>query len=102
MSYLKSEWTAAEVELTRERGLWGPLEGNPFDKWMLDPTEGPCRMRKKMMRNDDFYVHFPYRPNVRVMGLSDAAVSFCIVYKQYLEIFQADTVDIQLFKFTGC
>lgn len=29
---------------------------------MLDMTEGPCRMRKKMMRNDLFYLHYPYRP----------------------------------------
>lgn len=29
---------------------------------MLDMTEGPCRMRKKMMRNELFYLHYPYRP----------------------------------------
>lgn len=33
-----------------------------LDKWMLDMTEGPCRMRKKMMRNELFYLHYPYRP----------------------------------------
>ena len=31
---------------------------------MLDMTEGPCRMRKKMMRNDLFYLHYPYRPEL--------------------------------------
>lgn len=35
-----------------------------LDKWMLDMTEGPCRMRKKMMRNDMFYVQYPYRPEL--------------------------------------
>jgi hypothetical protein len=27
-------------------------------------TEGPCRMRKKMMKNELFYVHYPYRPEL--------------------------------------
>ena len=35
-----------------------------LDKWMLDMTEGPCRMRKKMCRNDLFYLHYPYRPEL--------------------------------------
>jgi len=29
---------------------------------MLDNTEGPCRMRKKLFRNDLFYVHYAYIP----------------------------------------
>lgn len=32
------------------------------DKWMLDTTEGPCRMRKKLIRNDQFYEHYPFVP----------------------------------------
>lgn len=62
--YLLEEWTQTENELLRERGLWGPLTGSRLDKWMLDMTEGPCRMRKKLMRNDMFYIHYPYRPNM--------------------------------------
>lgn len=31
---------------------------------MLDMTEGPCRMRKKMMKNELFYIHYPYRPEL--------------------------------------
>jgi len=27
---------------------------------MLDTTEGPCRMRKKLIKNEMFYVHYPY------------------------------------------
>lgn len=27
-------------------------------------TEGPCRMRKKMMKNELFYIHYPYRPEL--------------------------------------
>lgn len=51
-----------ECELLRERGLWGPPIGSHLDKWMLEMTEGPCRMRKKMVRNDMFYNHYPYVP----------------------------------------
>lgn len=25
---------------------------------------GPCRMRKKMIKNDAFYLHYPYRPEL--------------------------------------
>ncbi|OXA60252.1 WD repeat and FYVE domain-containing protein 3 [Folsomia candida] len=49
-----------EVELTRERGLWGPFSPSHLDKWMMDTTEGPCRMRKKMIRNEMFYIHYPF------------------------------------------
>ncbi|KAK4337141.1 hypothetical protein RND71_043359 [Anisodus tanguticus] len=30
----------------------------------LDMTEGPNRMRKKMIRNDMFYINYPYRPEM--------------------------------------
>lgn len=59
--YVHQEWLQTENELTRERGLWGPIEPCHLDKWMLDMTEGPHRMRKKTMRNDLFYIHYPYR-----------------------------------------
>ncbi|KAJ9586850.1 hypothetical protein L9F63_019532, partial [Diploptera punctata] len=62
--YVLEEWLQTEMELTRERGLWGPTVQCRLDKWMLDMTEGPCRMRKKMMRNDLFYLHYPYRPEL--------------------------------------
>ena len=61
-SYLLEDWRAVEAELMRERGLWGPPVGSELDKWMLDLTEGPHRMRKKMMINDQFYINYPYRP----------------------------------------
>ncbi|XP_059488715.1 WD repeat and FYVE domain-containing protein 3 [Neocloeon triangulifer] len=64
--YLLDEWLKTEAELTRERGLWGPMKGSKLDKWMLDMTEGPCRMRKKMMRNDLFYMQYPYRPEMEM------------------------------------
>lgn len=60
--YVHQEWLQTETELTRERGLWGPPTPCNLDKWMLDMTEGPSRMRKKMMKNDLFYLHYPYRP----------------------------------------
>ncbi|XP_032825005.2 WD repeat and FYVE domain-containing protein 3 isoform X1 [Petromyzon marinus] len=61
--YVSEEFSQLEGELTRERGLWGPPVGSHLDKWMLDMTEGPCRTRKKMLRNDMFYVHYPYAPD---------------------------------------
>ena len=65
----------------RERGLWGPPVGSNLDKWMLDMTEGPHRMRKKMIRNDDFYVHYPYRPdqlsNVSISRLNIFHIILC-------------------------
>ncbi|ODN04745.1 WD repeat and FYVE domain-containing protein 3, partial [Orchesella cincta] len=66
-----------EAEVTRERGVWGAERPGKLGsysflgqfasdklsyKWMLDNTEGPCRMRKKLMRNDLFYVHYAYVP----------------------------------------
>lgn len=59
--YVLQEWIQSEGELTRERGLWGPTKGSILDKWTLDSTEGPHRMRKKTMRNDLFYSLYPYR-----------------------------------------
>lgn len=40
------------------------LFGFRLDKWILDMTEGPCRMRKKMVKNHQFYSHYPYRPEL--------------------------------------
>ncbi|XP_063105437.1 WD repeat and FYVE domain-containing protein 3 isoform X5 [Cavia porcellus] len=62
LKYVTEEWYQIECELLRERGLWGPPIGSHLDKWMLEMTEGPCRMRKKMVRNDMFYNHYPYVP----------------------------------------
>ncbi|XP_014681660.1 PREDICTED: WD repeat and FYVE domain-containing protein 3-like isoform X2 [Priapulus caudatus] len=59
--YVLDEWTQMETDLTRERGLWGPPIGSVLDKWMLDITEGPCRMRKKLMANDKFFLLYPHR-----------------------------------------
>ncbi|XP_050525205.1 WD repeat and FYVE domain-containing protein 3 isoform X2 [Daktulosphaira vitifoliae] len=62
--YILDQWYLVEQELTRERGLWGPLTPCKLDKWILDMTEGPCRMRKKMVKNHLFYSHYPYRPEL--------------------------------------
>ncbi|XP_072479069.1 WD repeat and FYVE domain-containing protein 3 isoform X9 [Notamacropus eugenii] len=64
LKYVTEEWGQIEYELLRERGLWGPPIGSHLDKWMLEMTEGPCRMRKKMVRNDMFYNHYPYVPEI--------------------------------------
>ncbi|MBN3292841.1 WDFY3 protein, partial [Polypterus senegalus] len=62
LKYVIEEWAQIEYELLRERGLWGPPIGSHLDKFLLEMTEGPCRMRKKMVRNDLFYIHYPYMP----------------------------------------
>ncbi|KAJ2950075.1 hypothetical protein O0L34_g11414 [Tuta absoluta] len=64
--YVQAEWTGAWRELTRERGLWGPPKPSHLDKWALDSTEGPCRMRKMLKRNHRFYMHYPYRPELEI------------------------------------
>ncbi|XP_015220356.1 WD repeat and FYVE domain-containing protein 3 isoform X2 [Lepisosteus oculatus] len=63
LKYVTEEWAQIEYELLRERGLWGPPIGSHLDKFLLEMTEGPCRMRKKMVRNDMFYIHYPYVPD---------------------------------------
>lgn len=62
--YLCDEWLDIESEiLLRERAIFGPDHGSKLDKWCLDLTEGPRRMRKKMVNNtEQFYENYPYRP----------------------------------------
>uniref|UniRef100_A0A1I8G3P8 WD repeat and FYVE domain-containing protein 3 n=1 Tax=Macrostomum lignano TaxID=282301 RepID=A0A1I8G3P8_9PLAT len=59
--YLEDEWASLEEELTRERGIWGPPRGFATEKWMLDATEGPLRMRKRLTPNPAFFQHYPFR-----------------------------------------
>ena len=33
-------WSAMELELIREGGIWGPDHTNILEKWMLDDIEG--------------------------------------------------------------
>lgn len=62
--YLCDEWLDIEYEiLLRERAVFGPDYGSVLDKWCLDMTEGPRRMRKKMVNNSkQFYDNYPYMP----------------------------------------
>eukprot|EP00108_Taenia_solium_P001272 TsM_001024900 transcript=TsM_001024900 gene=TsM_001024900 len=54
------EWNKMEDNLTQERSIWGPMcADDDVVKWELDPTEGPCRMRKRMLPNPNFYRHYP-------------------------------------------
>ena len=66
-------WEKEERELTRERGLWGPTTSSHLDKWVLDATEGPCRMRKNMVTNPHFYLHYP--PHKRLSELEQGRQS---------------------------
>eukprot|EP00117_Sycon_ciliatum_P047473 scpid10624/ scgid33909/ WD repeat and FYVE domain-containing protein 3; Beach domain, WD repeat and FYVE domain-containing protein 1 len=59
--YALQEWRRVEGELLRERGIWGPSEQSALSKWKLDLMEGPGRMRKRLVLNDNFYSHYPFR-----------------------------------------
>lgn len=76
LKYVTEEWASIEYELLRERGLWGPPIGSHLDKFMLEMTEGPCRMRKKMVRNDMFYIHYPYIPEIEPNTNSALVINF--------------------------
>ncbi|KAL1508880.1 hypothetical protein ABEB36_003702 [Hypothenemus hampei] len=85
--YVHQEWLQTENELTRERGLWGPVEPCHLDKWMLDMTEGPHRMRKKTMKNDLFYLHYPYSLEYE-KGLLKYKVATSYHSKEYYQALQ--------------
>ena len=40
LRFAASQWARLELELTRERGLWGPERCSQLDKWTLDFVEG--------------------------------------------------------------
>jgi len=66
-SYLYEEWLKIEKDLLRERALWGELNENKLNKWKLDFTEGPNRQRKRLLPNDEFYLHYHYRPEIELL-----------------------------------
>lgn len=56
-------WADMQLELTNERGLWGPSDPSHLDRWQLDPVEGPHRTRKRLKINSEFYdVYKPKSP----------------------------------------
>ena len=61
LTFSEEEWLVTEGQLTRERGLWGPEAESRLLKWQLDNTEGPARMRKRLIRDEMFYYRYPYR-----------------------------------------
>jgi len=64
--FIHETWLRTERQLLRERGIWGPPRGSSLDKYQLDMTEGPLRMRIKMEKNDEFYQNYPYRAKADV------------------------------------
>jgi hypothetical protein len=46
---VKKSWQDLVQQLTHERALWYDDVTSP-QSWQLDPTEGPCRVRKRLMR----------------------------------------------------
>lgn len=88
--YVLQDWIQSEGELTRERGLWGPTRGSTLDKWTLDSTEGPNRMRKKTMRNDLFYPQYPYRPELELPDNKQLKYKVATSFdsKKYFQVYQ--------------
>lgn len=72
------EWQTTEFELTRERGLWGPEERSELDKFQLDITEGPSRVRKTLIPDPRFYHRYPYRPNLELLEFKAMRAKFAI------------------------
>ncbi|KAK3103345.1 hypothetical protein FSP39_018631 [Pinctada imbricata] len=89
--YMLEEWAQTETELLRERGLWGPTVGSRLDKWQLDSTEGPSRMRKRMVKNELFYHHYPYRPDMEDSPLK-YKIAMSYDSKEYFERFRSQTL----------
>ncbi|CAI2171444.1 16368_t:CDS:10 [Funneliformis geosporum] len=56
-NYVRDEWTKTSADLFRERALWGSKTVDAEAKWRLDFTEGRCRMRKKLERNETLRLH---------------------------------------------
>lgn len=63
IKYVLEDWNNLEFEiLLRERAIFESFntDSKKFTKYMLDVlTEGPNRMRKKLIRNDMFYINYP-------------------------------------------
>ena len=66
--FIEVYWTRLKAQFVRERQLWENAAGSELDRWKLDTTEGPYRMRKKLKRNFKFYEHYPY-----VQGVEEGA-----------------------------
>ena len=66
-NYLHDEWMKIEKDLLRERAIWGDDNPNNLTKWILDSTEGPNRMRKRLLLNEQFYKLFPFRPEIDLL-----------------------------------
>lgn len=88
--YVLQDWIQSEGELTRERGLWGPTKGSILDKWTLDSTEGPNRMRKKTMRNELFYPQYPYRAELELPDNKQLKYKVACSFdsKKYFQVYQ--------------
>ncbi|KAL3072845.1 hypothetical protein niasHS_017819 [Heterodera schachtii] len=98
------EWHNAETELIRERGLWGPNHGSVLDKFQLDITEGPCRIRRKLVPNLDFYRHYPYRPylegpNAKPLRAKVAISRDAKAYWERMSKKRAETMDERIVDF---
>ena len=97
MKYVYDDWIASEYELLiRERAIWGPEYGSKcLDKWKLDMTEGPHRMRKKLIRNEMFYTHYPYRPEFEIEGrLPKFKLPISLDSKEYYKRFRSENTSL--------
>jgi hypothetical protein len=56
---VQSFWEHLRKRLIRERGFDNE-QPSTYDRWKLDFTEGPTRMRKKLEKNFYFFYDYPY------------------------------------------
>jgi hypothetical protein len=73
-----AQWEHLLQDLQRERGLWGADRPSPLAKWALDSQEGPARMRRRLRPNPNFFIDYPYEPEVGVEAVKLVRVCACV------------------------
>lgn len=59
--YTMKQWEEKHIQMEAIGSVFGKAPSS-LDKWKLNTTEGLNRMRKRMERNPNFYIDWPYIP----------------------------------------
>ena len=98
--YLQTRWSKIKSRFYRERSVWGSDVPSHLDKWELDYTEGPFRMRKKFKRNYKFYDNFPYVDGL-LEGQHSAKIPTSFDSKEHYNIYGGKIVYYVDYKSSG-
>eukprot|EP00127_Corallochytrium_limacisporum_P002424 Clim_evm65s119 gene=Clim_evmTU65s119 len=60
--WLITRWSHIEKDLDTSMSIWLQTGGHMYEKWQLLSTEGPGRQRIRVIHHNDFFKHFPWRP----------------------------------------